>query len=75
VLGYTAPQNVIGLPVCVVPTGLDYSGRPVAVQVTGAPYSEHLVLHVAATLQKHFGTAHWWSPELDPISTTFGSTP
>ena len=41
VVGYTVPQDLIGLPACVLPSGM---------QLTGPPGAEALLLAVAASL-------------------------
>jgi aspartyl-tRNA(Asn)/glutamyl-tRNA(Gln) amidotransferase subunit A len=50
VLPYTVPQDLAGLPACAVPVGVDDLGLPVAVQLTGPPWSEHRVLTAAIAL-------------------------
>ncbi len=47
VLGYTALQDLTGLPACAVRAGFDADGMPVAVQFTGAMGNDDLVLDVA----------------------------
>jgi Asp-tRNA(Asn)/Glu-tRNA(Gln) amidotransferase A subunit family amidase len=42
VLAYTAPQDLVGLPACVLPNGM---------QLTGPPGSEALLVAVAASLE------------------------
>ncbi len=51
VMDYTVPQDITGLPACVVPAGFDAEGLPVGVQMTGPPRREDLVLRVAAALE------------------------
>jgi aspartyl-tRNA(Asn)/glutamyl-tRNA(Gln) amidotransferase subunit A len=48
----TVPQNLAGLPSVTVPAGFDDDGLPVGVQLTGAAWSEPLVLAVAAALER-----------------------
>ena len=43
VLAYTAPQDLVGLPACVLPNGM---------QLTGPPGSEALLISVAAALRR-----------------------
>lgn len=51
VMDYTVPQNLCGLPACVVPAGFDADHLPVGVQVTAPAGREDLALRVAAVLQ------------------------
>jgi len=53
ILGYTAPQNLTGLPACAVRAGFDARNMPVGIQFTGRAGAESLVLRVA--------TAFWLS--------------
>jgi aspartyl-tRNA(Asn)/glutamyl-tRNA(Gln) amidotransferase subunit A len=46
------PQDLAGLPTCAVPVGFDDLGLPVAIQLTGPPWSEHRVLAAAIALYK-----------------------
>jgi amidase len=46
----TVAVNALGLPAVAVPTGLDAHGRPRAVQLIGARWSEDLLIDVAAEL-------------------------
>jgi aspartyl-tRNA(Asn)/glutamyl-tRNA(Gln) amidotransferase subunit A len=50
VMGYTTPQDLVGLPACSVRAGFDELGIPVGVQLTGRPWSEALVLRGAQAL-------------------------
>jgi len=52
VMGYTAWQDLLGLPVCNVPVAFDSLGLPVSVQLTGAPHTEPQLLAFAAELQR-----------------------
>jgi aspartyl-tRNA(Asn)/glutamyl-tRNA(Gln) amidotransferase subunit A len=47
VMGYTVPQNLIGLPSCAVRAGFDAHGIPVGVQFTGRAWDEACVLRAA----------------------------
>lgn len=47
VLPFTVLQSLAGLPACSVPAGFDGAGLPLAVQLTGAPLADSLVLGVA----------------------------
>ncbi|KZC11579.1 Fatty-acid amide hydrolase 2, partial [Dufourea novaeangliae] len=58
--GYWCLFNVLRLPTCQVPLGLDKNGLPVGLQVVAAPYNDHLCLAVAQELEKAFGG--WVSP-------------
>jgi aspartyl-tRNA(Asn)/glutamyl-tRNA(Gln) amidotransferase subunit A len=51
VMPTTVPQNLTGLPSVTVPAGLDDDGLPIGVQLTGAPFTEPLLLAVAAALE------------------------
>ena len=53
----TRPFNFLGLPVVVVPIGLDQHGLPLSVQLVGKPFSEALLLRVARALEQHY--AFW----------------
>jgi aspartyl-tRNA(Asn)/glutamyl-tRNA(Gln) amidotransferase subunit A len=64
VMGYTVPQDLIGLPACTVRAGFDAIGVPTAVQLTGPPRSEWRVLSAAQALydatpevQRHWPSA------------------
>ena len=48
VLGYTALQNLTGLPACTVRAGFDKQGMPVGIQFTGRKGADHTVLSIAA---------------------------
>lgn len=50
VLGYTAPQNLAGLPACAVRAGFDAQGMPVGIQFTGREGADLQVLAVATAL-------------------------
>ena len=50
VMGYTTPQDLVGLPACAVRAGFDEHEIPVGVQFTGPPWSEALVLRAAQGL-------------------------
>jgi aspartyl-tRNA(Asn)/glutamyl-tRNA(Gln) amidotransferase subunit A len=52
VMPSTVPQNIAGLPSVTVPVGRDDNGLPVGVQLTGRPWSEQLLLAVAASLER-----------------------
>ena len=60
---YTVPQNLTGLPSITCPIGLDDAGMPIGVQLTGAPWSEPMLLAVAAALEAH-GVVHVATPDL-----------
>lgn len=46
-LEYTTPQNLTGLPACVVRAGFDCNGMPVGIQFTGARGAELRVVELA----------------------------
>ena len=48
VLGYTALQNLTGLPACTVRAGFDNQGMPVGIQFTGRMGADQTVLSIAA---------------------------
>lgn len=50
VMGYTTPQDLVGLPACALRAGFDALGIPVGVQLTGPPWSEALVLRGSQAL-------------------------
>jgi aspartyl-tRNA(Asn)/glutamyl-tRNA(Gln) amidotransferase subunit A len=50
VMPYTVPQDVVGLPACVVRAGFDDLGIPVGVQLTSAPQRDHVALAAADAL-------------------------
>jgi aspartyl-tRNA(Asn)/glutamyl-tRNA(Gln) amidotransferase subunit A len=52
VMPSTVPQNIAGLPSITVPVGRDDHGLPIGVQLTGRPWSEQLLLAVAASLER-----------------------
>jgi aspartyl-tRNA(Asn)/glutamyl-tRNA(Gln) amidotransferase subunit A len=47
VMTYTVPQDLVGLPTCVVRAGFDSLGVPVGVQFTGPPWADANVLGAA----------------------------
>jgi len=53
----TRPFNFLGLPVVVIPIGLDSNGLPLSVQLVGKPFSEALLLRVARAFERHY--AFW----------------
>ncbi|KAK0083794.1 hypothetical protein PV325_008224 [Microctonus aethiopoides] len=60
--GYWALMNVLRLPTCQIPLGLDSEGLPVGIQVVAAPYQDHLCIAVAKELEKSFGG--WVPPSI-----------
>jgi aspartyl-tRNA(Asn)/glutamyl-tRNA(Gln) amidotransferase subunit A len=50
VMGYTTPQDLVGLPACAVRAGFDALGIPVGVQFTGPLWGEARVLRAAQGL-------------------------
>ena len=48
VLGYTALQNLTGLPACTARAGFDNQGMPVGIQFTGRMGADQTVLSIAA---------------------------
>jgi aspartyl-tRNA(Asn)/glutamyl-tRNA(Gln) amidotransferase subunit A len=55
VLPCTVLHNIVGLPSCAVPAGLDDDQVPIGVQVAGHPGADELVLAVAASLHEALG--------------------
>ena len=53
----TRPFNFLGLPVVVIPIGLDVHGLPLAVQLVGRPFGEARLFRVARALERHY--AFW----------------
>jgi amidase len=49
---FAAPWNMAGFPAASVPVGLHPSGMPMAVQVVGPLGAEHLILQLAAQLER-----------------------
>jgi aspartyl-tRNA(Asn)/glutamyl-tRNA(Gln) amidotransferase subunit A len=68
VLDYTVPQNLAGLPACVIPAGFDDDGIPVGLQVTAGPGQDLTALQVASALEEvlNHGQPRW--PELSQAS-------
>lgn len=50
IMGYTTPQDLVGLPACAVRAGFDALGIPVGLQFTGPQWSEARVLRAAQGL-------------------------
>lgn len=50
VMPSTVPQNLAGLPSITFPFGLD-EGIPIGFQITGPPFSEMLLLHIASLME------------------------
>jgi aspartyl-tRNA(Asn)/glutamyl-tRNA(Gln) amidotransferase subunit A len=48
----TAPFNFLGLPALSVPGALASNGMPTGVQLVGRPFSESLLLRVAAAHER-----------------------
>jgi Asp-tRNA(Asn)/Glu-tRNA(Gln) amidotransferase A subunit family amidase len=65
---YSQTYNVFDLPAVLVPAGQTTSGLPIGVQIVGKPFSEALILRVAAIIETALGG---WRPpsnaEADPI--------
>jgi aspartyl-tRNA(Asn)/glutamyl-tRNA(Gln) amidotransferase subunit A len=64
VLPCTVLHNMVGLPSCAVPAGLDEDGVPIGVQVAGRAGADPLVLAVAASLRDALRTRmpRWPTP-------------
>jgi Asp-tRNA(Asn)/Glu-tRNA(Gln) amidotransferase A subunit family amidase len=52
---YTQWFNLLGNPAVVVPAGASAEGLPIGVQIVGLPYSEELILKIAAVIQSDCG--------------------
>ena len=52
----TAPFNYLGVPALSVATGPTANGLPTGLQLVGRPFSEALLLRVAAAYQRD---SHW----------------
>lgn len=52
VMDYTVPQDLAGLPACVVPISLDDDGIPVAIQMTAAHGRDSLALRGGLGLER-----------------------
>lgn len=62
-MAYTQWFNILGNPAAVVRAGWSHDGLPIGVQVVGRPFEEHLVLQVAAAIER--GCGGWVAPALD----------
>lgn len=60
VMDYTVPQDITGLPACVVPAGFDTDNLPVGVQTTAPGHREDLALRVASVLHEQLGNDQRW---------------
>ncbi len=67
VMGYTTPQDLVGLPACAVRAGFDGLGIPVGIQLTGPPWSEALVLRAAQALVDATGPVQARRPVLPSV--------
>jgi Asp-tRNA(Asn)/Glu-tRNA(Gln) amidotransferase A subunit family amidase len=52
---YTFPYNILGWPAAVVRAGTSPEGLPLGIQIVGRPWTEHVVLAVAAHLESKTG--------------------
>ena len=62
-MAYTQWFNILGNPAAVVRAGWSADGMPIGVQVVGRPFEEHVVLDVAAAIER--GCGGWVAPTLD----------
>jgi Asp-tRNA(Asn)/Glu-tRNA(Gln) amidotransferase A subunit family amidase len=63
VMDYTVPQDITGLPACVVRAGFDTLGLPVGVQATAPARREDLALRVGSVLEHHREEDERWPAE------------
>ncbi len=56
VMGFTAPQNLTGLPTVAVPVGFDADGLPVGMQLTAGRRREDVAVRVAGAIEHALGT-------------------
>ncbi|MFM9943389.1 MAG: amidase [Hyphomicrobiaceae bacterium] len=49
---YTLPHNLMGTPAITLPLAMHTSGLPIGVQLAGPPATEHVILQLAAGLEK-----------------------
>ena len=61
-MAYTQWFNILGNPAAVVRAGWSHDGMPIGVQVVGRPFEEHLVLDVAAAIER--GCGGWVAPPM-----------
>jgi Asp-tRNA(Asn)/Glu-tRNA(Gln) amidotransferase A subunit family amidase len=52
---YTQWFNLLAAPAAVVPVSRSAEGLPIGVQIAGRPFSDEVVLTVAAALESEFG--------------------
>jgi amidase len=52
---YTFAYNMTGWPAAVIRAGTSPKGRPIGIQVIGRPWHEHVVLAIAAEIERQFG--------------------
>lgn len=67
VMPFTVLENLAGLPSLTIPAGLDREGLPIAVQLTGAPWSETVLLAVGEALERAGAFTV-------PVATSYAST-
>lgn len=53
IMRYATPANLTGLPAISVPAGYDRRGLPVGLQLMGRGWEEHLLLRLAAVVERH----------------------
>jgi Asp-tRNA(Asn)/Glu-tRNA(Gln) amidotransferase A subunit family amidase len=59
-MDYTVPQDLTGLPVCVIPIGFDSDDLPVGVQVTAPDRREDLAFQVALEISTAINLEKKW---------------
>jgi len=65
IMPFTTPQDLVGLPACVVRAGFDPEGLPVGVQITGAFGQDALVLAAARAFYDATSELQAARPELE----------
>jgi aspartyl-tRNA(Asn)/glutamyl-tRNA(Gln) amidotransferase subunit A len=64
VMSYTVPQDLAGLPACVIRAGFDDLGIPVGAQFTGPPWSEPRILAAAQAYWRETAEVQQRHPEI-----------
>ena len=67
---FTLPHNIMGTPAISLPLVMHSTGLPIGVQIGATPAAEHVVLQLAAALEK----AMPWAGRVPPIHVSRGGT-